>query len=609
MPRQLSRRDLGRAAALGAVGLATLPAARVLAEVSGVSNAAVDPIFSAFVERVGGVAIVGDPLTERFERNGRSAQIFANFLLEHWPENAGTDYEVQPALLGQVASGGRYFQQIAPFRSEATVEYIWQTRHSVRFGFLEFWNRLGRTALLGLPISEEVPEAGGETAQFFQRGKLSYLAARDVPIQIEPLGRIYLAALNDGLDAAYTVHPPQPQTPGASTSVQLTVKNTGDDTWAASGARAVTIGLRWADSHNPSTRATPSPISLSDDVASGGSVTADIALQMPAVPGPFRLQPDLRIGSEWFTARAVKAPIIDAPARLAMPDIRVGLLDISDDNPGVHQATIFSTAGLEVRDEGGMALASLGGDERVAIRRDIPNEMHILDLPDGTQIQTAGRVFVDPVEGSLLRLEETSPQRTYRGSMEFAWLPSYRSAWVVNTLPMDDYLSGLVEQNDDIPWEALRASAIAFRTYAYTVRGPRRERGALFDVAASTRHTPTLYTRDQVYHGYARELSGTRLRDAIHDTRGCVLTYEGRTIHAVYFSRADGRTRSWHEEWGGPIKPWAIAVDDPYSRGQSLLGHGIGLPLRSANAMAAAGANGEQILAAYYTGIDFEHVY
>ncbi|MDE2869049.1 MAG: hypothetical protein OXR64_08255 [Chloroflexota bacterium] len=609
MPRQFSRRNLGRAAALGAAGLAAVPAERVLAEVSGVSNATIDPIFRAFVERVGGVAIVGDPLTERFLRNGRSAQLFANFLLEHWPENAGTDYDVQPALLGELASGGRYFQQIAPFRSEATVEYIWQTRHSVRFGFLELWNRLGRTALLGLPISEEVPEAGGVTAQFFQRGKLSYFAARDVPIQIEPLGRIYLAALNDGLDAVYTVHPAQPQTPGASTSVQLTVKNTGDDTWAAGGARAVTVGLRWADSHNPSTRATPAPVSLSDDVASGGSVTTDIAVQMPAVPGPFRLQPDLRVGGEWFTALAVQAPLIDVPAHLAMPDIRVGLLDISHDNPGVNQATIFSTAGLVVRDEGGSVLANLDEHERVTIRRDIPNQKHVIDLPDGTRLQTIGRVLIDPIEGSLLRLEETAPQRTYRGSMEFAWLASYQSAWVVNTLPMDAYLSGLVEQNDNIPWEALRASAIAFRTYAYTVRGPRRASGALFDVAASTRHTPTLYTRDQVYHGYARELSGTRLRDAIRDTRGCVLTYEGRTIHAVYFSRADGRTRSWHEEWGGPIKPWAVAVDDPYSRGQTLLGHGIGLPLRSANAMAAAGANGEQILAAYYTGINFEHVY
>ena len=462
---------------------------------------------------------------------------------------------------------------------------------------------------LGLPISEEVPEADGVTVQFFQRGKLSYLASRDVPIQIEPLGRTYLESLNDGIDADYSFSPVNPQTPGASASLRLSVTNTGDDTWAASGTQAVTVGLRWADSYNPTTRATPAAISLPNDIAPGESVTTDIAVQMPAVPGPYRLQPDLRIRGEWFTARAVQAPIIDAPAHLAMPDIRVGLLDISHDNPGVDQATFFSTAGLVVRDEGGSVLASLDEGERVSVRRDIPNQRHLIDLPDGTRLQTVGKVLVDPVEGSRLRLEETAPQRTYRGSMEFAWLASYQSAWVVNTLPMDDYLSGLVEQNDNIPWEALRASAIAFRTYAYTVRGPRRARGALFDVAASTRHTPTLYTRDQVYHGYARELSGTRLRDAVRDTRGCVLTYEGRTIHAVYFSRADGRTRSWHEEWGGPIKPWAVAVDDPYSRGQTLLGHGIGLPLRSANAMAAGGANGEQILAAYYTDIEFEHVY
>ena len=87
------------------------------------------------------------------------------------------------------------------------------------------------------------------------------------------------------------------------------------------------------------------------------------------------------------------------------------------------------------------------------------------------------------------------------------------------------------------------------------------------------------------------------------------MTYEGRSIHAVYFSRADGRTRSWHDIWGGKVKPWALGVTDPYSTGHSLLGHGIGLPLRSANLMAAAGANGEQILRHYYTDVTFEHVY
>ncbi len=609
MSRQLSRRSLGRAAALGTAGLAAVPVGRVLASVVAATDAAVDPLFRDYVAQAGGPDIIGAPLTERFERSGRHAQLFANFLLEHWPENSGTSYEVQPSLLGELISGNRYFQQVAPFRSEPTVEYVWQTRHSVRFGFLELWNLLGRADLLGLPISEEVPESGGVTAQFFQRGKLSYQATREVPIQIEPLGRDFLAALTDGIDAGYSVQPIAPQDPGGTTALRVTVQNSGSDTWSATGDNAVQVGARWADSNNPRTRAEPASASLPADVAPGGSATLDLAVQVPAVPGPFRLQPDLQIGGEWFSALAVRAPIVDAPAQLAMPDIRVGLLDISDDNPGVHQATFFSTSGLGVSDEGGAVLARVGAGERVTVRRDIPNERHVIDLPDGTQLRTVGKVHIDPAEDSRLRLEETAPQRTYRGSMEFAWLPRYRSAWVVNTLPMDDYLSGLVEQNDTIPWEALRASAITFRTYAYTVRAERRARGNLFDVAASTRHTPTLYTRDQVYHGYAREISGTRLRDAVHDTRGCVMTYEGSTIHAVYFSRADGRTRSWHTEWGGPLKPWAVAVDDPYSQGQTLLGHGIGLPLRSANAMAAAGANGEQILASYYTGIDFEHVY
>ena len=397
---------------------------------------------------------------------------------------------MQPALLGQLVSGGRYFRQVDPFRSEPTVEYIWQTRHSVRFGFLELWKQLGRADLLGLPISEEVPEAGGITVQYFQRGKFSYLATRDVPIQIEPLGRAYLAALTDGIDAGYSVEPIAPLTPGGSATLKVTVENTGDDTWAATGDNAVQVGARWADSHSPATRTTPALTSLSHDIAPGGSATLDLAVQMPAVPGPFRLQPDLQIGGEWFSARAVPTLIVNAPAQLATPDVRVGLLDISGDSPGVDQATIFSTAGLEIRDEGGAVLGQLDADERVVIRRDIPNQLHVIDLPDSTQVQTVGKVLIDPTEGSLLRLEETAPQRTYRGSMEFAWLASYESAWVVNTVPMDDYLSGLVEQNDTIPWEALRASAIAFRTYAYTVRDQRRSSGALFDVAASTRHTP-----------------------------------------------------------------------------------------------------------------------
>ena len=608
MSRKLLRRDFVRLAAFSPAGLTIAPATQgSTAEPSTVEP--VDPQFAGFVNRMGGIPVIGETLTPAFEHNGRHVQLFANFLLERRPNPEGTSYGIHPASLGKIVSGERYFRKVDPFRDTRSVKYIWQTRHSLRFGFLELWKRLGGASMLGYPISEEVPEAYGVTAQFFECGKLTYLASRSQPVQIEAIGRMYLASMNNWINASYLVEPLAIKNPGESANLRLTILNTGTTDWATSGTDAVRVGIRWADSHLPSTRALPPLMSLPQAVASGGSVDLSFNITLPDVPGPYRIQPDLRIGDDWFSSRTVRAPIVDTPVELEVPEIRVGLLDISDDNPGVNQATIFSTKGFQIRDEGYTLLAELKPLERAVIRRDIPNEVHTIDLPNESRILTVGKVLVAPQEESLLRLEETAPQRTYRGTMEFAWLPAFQSAWVVNALPMDDYLAGIVEQGDHIPWEALRASAIAFRTYGYTVRNERRKRGNLFDVAASTHHTPTLYTRDQVYHGFARELSGTRLREAIHDTRGRVMTYQGHSIHAVYFSRADGRTRSWHDIWGGKVKPWALGVTDPYSTGHRLLGHGIGLPLRSANLMAAAGANGEQILRHYYTDVVFEHVY
>ncbi|HCU72521.1 MAG: hypothetical protein CL790_03615 [Chloroflexi bacterium] len=609
MQPRFSRRVFGRTATLASVSAALGPANLRLNGLATAPELVINPKFVAFVQNAGGTAVIGQPLTKTFKHDGRTAQLFENFLLECHEHNQSAPCLIRPAALGRLVSGSRYFQKTRPFRSSAQVKYIWKTKHSLRFGFLRTWEQLGKGALLGNPISEEVPEAGGITAQYFEHGKLTYSPNRRKPVQISPIGHTYLAALANTTNASYQISPISPTRPGEAAQIHIELVNTGETVWQSSGEQAVWLGARWADSLSPKTREALSSVPLPHDVPPKGSATVKLDIEIPRKPGPYRLQPDLKTANDWFSSKAISAPIIATPARLEMPDVRVGLLDISDDNPGVTQATIFSTGGLRIHDEGGMHLAELGPTQRVVIRRDIPNEKHRIELPDGSKIDTAGKVLVSPMEESLLRLEETAPQRTYRGTMEFAWLPKYLSAWVVNILPMDDYLSGIVEQRDTIPWEALRASAIAFRTYGYTVRNERRARGNLFDVAASTYHTPTLFTRDQVYHGVARELSGTRLRDAIRDTRGSVMTYKNKTIHAVYFSRADGRTRNWHDVWGGRPKPWAMGVPDPYSVGHRLLGHGIGLPLRSANAMAADGAIAEEILTSYYTDIDFNHVY
>lgn len=602
---RVSRRALLYAAVTAAAAGATPWGPTVFAQGADI---AVDSLFQDFYDRMGGADVIGDPLTARYELNGRQVQLFENFLLEHWSEHSGTDYEVQPALLGAKVSGNRYFGQSHPFRDSSQAIYVPDTRQSLQLGFLGFWRERGGADLFGYPISEEVVD-DGLTAQWFQRAKLTYDADRTPNIQIADLGRTWQRQAQDGISAAYAVDRPWATVPGATTNVRLVITNEGTDTWASSGDDAVTLGFRWADRHPPRDRETPASLALTSDVAAGETAELTTMVKLPASPGQFRLQPDLQRSGEWFSAAGVAAPIAETHAQLAEPELRVGLLDISDDNPGVTGATISSTKGLRVLDEGGSEMAELTDGQSVVIHRDVPGEQQVLQLPGDVRKTTVGTVKLIPQEGSLLRLAETAPWRTYRGSFEFIWLPRYSAAWVVNILPLEDYLSGIAEQGDYIPWEALRASAIAFRSYAMATRAERRASNLAFDAAGSTHHTPTMFTRHQIYHGLARELTGTRLREAVADTRGQVMTYDGETVMAVYFSRADGHTRSWHETWGGPFKPWAVGVPDPYSQGQSLLGHGIGLPLRSANAMAETGANGEQILASYYTDVEFDAIY
>src|SRR5207248_3508030 len=78
--------------------------------------------------------------------------------------------------------------------------------------------------------------------------------------------------------------------------------------------------------------------------------------------------------------------------------------------------------------------------------------------------------------------------------------------------------------------EALKAQAIAARTYAVKNRGQFSSEG--FDLL------PT--TRSQVYRGLTSETSLTS--QAVEQTRGVIATYNGEPINALYTSTCGGRT-------------------------------------------------------------------
>lgn len=146
--------------------------------------------------------------------------------------------------------------------------------------------------------------------------------------------------------------------------------------------------------------------------------------------------------------------------------------------------------------------------------------------------------------------------RPYRGHIE-VFTNLRGSLTVVNELGLEDYVRGVVA-NELSPGgypaiEALKAQAIAARTYALKNRGQFMSEG--FDVL------PT--TRSQVYRGLTSENPlSTR---AVDETRGLIATYAGEPINALYTSTCGGRTEDSENIFNQPV---------PYLRGRECAAEG-----------------------------------
>ncbi len=147
--------------------------------------------------------------------------------------------------------------------------------------------------------------------------------------------------------------------------------------------------------------------------------------------------------------------------------------------------------------------------------------------------------------------------RQYRGEFEIRrYLDS--DLTVINILDIEEYLYGVVPQELEAtaPLEALKAQAVAARTYAYRNIGKYSKWG--FDMVNSA--------GDQVYAGYDGEKAATNT--AVDQTRGKKALYNGSLVSLFYFSSSGGMTEDNVNVWGTPI-PYLKSVPDPYESGDS----------------------------------------
>ena len=165
----------------------------------------------------------------------------------------------------------------------------------------------------------------------------------------------------------------------------------------------------------------------------------------------------------------------------------------------------------------------------------------------------------------------------------------------VQLMDLEEYLRGVVshEMSPSFPLEALKAQAVAARTYAIATIKPngKPRHGDVADVC----------TTDHCQAWSAETFPSTD--NAVLLTAGQYLQYGGKFATTYYFGHCGGRTNTPAlAGWPGQA-PWCQPVDCLCKPPRPAGNHGVGMCQDGAVLMARRDYNYEMILTHYYTGV------
>ncbi|MHB8160420.1 MAG: SpoIID/LytB domain-containing protein, partial [Thermoleophilia bacterium] len=286
-------------------------------------------------------------------------------------------------------------------------------------------------------------------------------------------------------------------------------------------------------------------------------------------------------------------------------DARSGAQVFAGSLGNVHSVTADTT--YEARDGNGVLLATLGAGQIATVGYSKVVGTYSMQAPGVSRTGTSQIRFT--ATGGIMKVSSyhdiptwntTLDDNKFRGTIEVRYSPVSDAIWVVNELPVEDYMKGIAESDSSAPAEFLKTMTVTARSYAiwHLDRNGKYGASEIFHLKNSRNGNGD----DQVYKGYGLEARFPELVSAVNATSGQVVTYDGAVAMTSYFSNSDGRTRSAQEAWGVTYWPWLQSVSDPDCAGMSLNGHGVGLSGTGALARAGRGNSYSTILGYYYTG-------
>ena len=199
-------------------------------------------------------------------------------------------------------------------------------------------------------------------------------------------------------------------------------------------------------------------------------------------------------------------------------------------------------------------VAALPSDTGVSVVDPATDEI-LFEFDDGGRTALALTALPKDGEKQYLR---TPAKRLYDGAFVYSRYKTedVDGVQLVNLLPLEDYIAGVVPYEISPTWdyEALRAFAVTVRSY--TARNRRRHRDYGFDVCNTT--------HCQVYRGIGS--ANDNVYAAVAATKGMVLTYEGSIVPAYYSSSTGGYTAGGNDTWGGSEAAYLTPTYTPWER-------------------------------------------
>ncbi|MGD7053905.1 stage II sporulation protein D [Sutcliffiella horikoshii] len=180
--------------------------------------------------------------------------------------------------------------------------------------------------------------------------------------------------------------------------------------------------------------------------------------------------------------------------------------------------------------------------------------------------------FVDKESGQLA--EELQPNQQIQNQVEPIDSPIdvavYRHKQeMIENIPLEDYIVGVVasEMPADFELEALKAQALAARTYILRQLMAEEKLGTPegADVTDTEQHQ-VYKSPEELKAAWAAEdfnWKMEKIKQAVAETAGSVLTYNNAPIDASYFSTSNGFTENSEEYWPNEI-PYLRSVESPW---------------------------------------------